>query len=79
MPGTITVDNAIDDAGDGAIEAVSLQSDLAPVTLDSIMTLLTALKAELDDVKAKQDITPPNSVTIEITCRPSVSITPVVL
>jgi len=71
MPDTITVDNAVDDAGDGAIEAASFQPDPAPVTLDSIMTLLTALKAELDGVKAKQDITPPASVTIEITCRPS--------
>ena len=76
MPDTITVDNAVDDAGDGAIEAASFQPDPAPVTLDSIMTLLTALKAELNGVKAKQDITPPASVTIEITCRPAPAITP---
>ena len=69
MPSTITVDNAVDDAGDGAIEVAALQS--APVTLDSIMSLLTALKAELDGVKAKQDLTQSASVTIEVTCRPS--------
>ena len=73
MPDTISVDDAVDNAGDGAIEVASLQS--APVTLDSIMALLTALKAELDGVKAKQDITPPASVTIEITCRPSAGAT----
>jgi len=76
MPDTITVDNAVDDAGDGAIEAASFQPDPAPATLDSIMDFLTALKAELDGVKARQDTAPPASVTIELTCRPAPAITP---
>ena len=76
MPDTITVDNAVDDAGDGAIEAASFQSSPAPVTLDSIMDFLTALKAELDGVKARQDLAPPSSVWIELTCRPAPAITP---
>jgi len=78
MPDTITVDNAVDDAGDGAIEAASFQPDPAPATLDSIMALLITLKAELDDVKARADlVTPPSSVWIELTCRPTPAITPI--
>ena len=76
MPDTITVDNAVDDAGDGAIEAAAFQPGPATVTLDSIMALLTALKAEIDGVKARQDLAPPSSVWIELTCRPAPAITP---
>ena len=82
MPNTITVDNAVDDAGDGGIESalLSLQSAPPPVTLDSIMDFLVALKAELDAVKVKSDLlspvaSAPASVTIEISCRPNPTIT----
>ena len=82
MPNTITVDDAVDDAGDGGIEtaSLSLQAAPPPVTLDSIMDFLVALKAELDAVKVKSDllspvVSAPASVTIEISCRPAPTIT----
>ena len=77
MPSTVTVDNAVDDAGDAGIETVSVQSAPPIVTLDSIMEFLLSLKTEIDGMKADAALvtTPPSnaipSVTIEIICRPT--------